>query len=131
MITNQSFNSDPDLITLNATVVTAASINIPDGNTASVILGVLARGLTDGASAMWEVRGQVKNIGGVLTAVPAGIINVFAARKDVAAAAWDATFTISGTDILVRVTGSATQSVGWSFIFNVVGFSNFNVGGII
>jgi hypothetical protein len=130
MSVNTSFNGDPEFVTDNATPVDAFTIPILEGNTCKVELSVFARGITDGSSAMWGITGAVKHVSGVVSGIPAGIVNLFTARKDVNATAWDATFVIVGTSIVVRITGAATQRVGWMIDGSVVGFTNGNYGGI-
>lgn len=128
-----SYNSDPAIITDSATPLDAFTIFVPDGNTCRVQISVFARGYSDGASALWSIQGGVKRVNGVLAGIPAGIVQMFAARKDVAAATWDVTFVFNpeADSIIVRVTGSATQSVGWTIDGSVFGFSNVNNGGIV
>lgn len=124
---NISFNQDPDFVTNDATPVTAYTITVPEGNTCEVDLRVFARGLTDGASAMWGIAGLGKRVGaGNLTAVGTPI-SIFPAKKDAAALAWDAAFSLSGSNIVLTLTGSGTQRVGWTFDFKAIGFSNANV----
>jgi hypothetical protein len=35
-------------------------------------------------------------------------------------AAWDATFTVSGTNILVQVTGAASSTINWQSVLEAV-----------
>lgn len=123
------FHGEPDFISVSATQVEAARITVPDFQTARVTLTAMARGLEDGTSAMWGAQACVKTTGtaGSNTLATVGaVVNVFPARKDVAAALWDITFQISGTDIVVKVTGDAGQSVGWFFDIDGTGFWTVN-----
>lgn len=126
-----SYNSDPDIITLNNTPVTAMTLAVPDFNTARIKIEAMARGLSDGASAMWSLQGCVKRVsGGNVAAIPAGAVQNFAPRKDAGAAAWDISFSISGGNINVIVTGDSVQRTAFFFTVDIVGFWGANNGGI-
>jgi hypothetical protein len=126
-----SSNSDPEFVTTDGAQQDAYTIPIPEGNTCRVELSVFARGYSDGASALWSITGGVKRIGGVLSGIPAGVVNLFTPRKDSGATAWDVTFAIVGDSIVVRVTGSATQTVGWVIDGAIYGFYNYTNGGVV
>ena len=114
MTISQAYDQLPELVTTNDVFTTFIDTEVPSNNqTIRVDMLVMARA-TDGTSAMWQVTGEVETTGGAnLRAIPAGLINIFSPRKDVAAALWDADFTLSGKNIIVRVKGDPVKSVGW------------------
>lgn len=65
--------------------------------------------LGDGQCASFDLVGTFKNLNGVLTQVSA--TTVLWTQKD--DAAWDAVFSINGTNLCVTVTGDAIFEVGW------------------
>lgn len=123
---SSSFNSDPDFITANATPATALTLPISPNNTVSVVVRVIARGLTDGSSAMIERQAVVKSVSGGALSLVGSVVNTFTAQLDAGASTWAVNFSLSGNNILVQVTGSASQRVGWFFIAAAYGFSNYN-----
>lgn len=128
MSVNQSFNSDHEFLTTNATPTEIQRIGVPEANTCSVDFQVMARGVSDGTSALWAIKGCVKRVGnGSLTAVGA-VITLFTARKDLGASLWDVSFSIDTNDnsIVFTVTGAALQSVGWVVTGSIVGFITAN-----
>lgn len=86
-----------------------------DGTVAGRRSGGLAG--DDGDSAGFGLSVCVKNIAGVITLLP--IVEKYGmADQD----GWNATFTLSGTDIVVSVTGAADNTIDW-----LGGFSVFEV----
>lgn len=100
--------------TTNATTATINTIAISASNTYLIEARVRARrtggtsGTADDAAA-YIVRGTYKTVGGTVTLV--GALTAEYTAED--QAGWNATFTISGTDVLVQVTGAADNNVTW------------------
>jgi hypothetical protein len=127
-----SFDSDPDFISaIGASGVTAMTIPLPTqtGNTCTARVRAFARGLGDGSSAMLEKQACIKWLNnGSPAVVPGGVFSLFTARADAlpVSQGWDVNFAFSGGNIIVTVNGSSTMRVGWWFIVEILGFSNFN-----
>lgn len=114
-------NDDPNYFvkqgraaTTNATVTTLLTIAISASNTYFIEARVVARrtggaGGTAEDGAAYVVRAAYTTIAGVVTAI--STVDAEFTREN--QAGWDATLTISGTDVLVRVTGAAQNSVTW------------------
>jgi hypothetical protein len=114
-------NDDPNykvfqnrVATTDATVTTLQTIAITASNTYQIEARVQARrtGGTSGTAedgASYVVRGTYKTVAGTVTLIGAVTADYTAEDQ----AAWDATLTISGTNVLVRVTGAANNNVTW------------------
>ena len=100
--------------TTDATVTTVATIAIPASTTVVIEAHVAARRTGGGAGsaedgAGYVVRGTYKNVAGTATLI--GSVNAdYTAESQ---AGWDATFTASGGNVLVRVTGAVNNNVSW------------------
>lgn len=68
-----------------------------------------------GDGAEFELRGRYKNVGGTVTLIGA-LTSVADVEAGGASAAWTATLVISGTDVIVQVTGAASMNVTWWMI---------------
>lgn len=112
--------------TTNATVTTLFTFAIPTDQCQFIKLRVHARRTggasgtgTSGQGAWFRLEAGYNNIGGTVTligATPEKSSNVMAAG---ASAAWDANLTISGTDVLLEVTGAASMNVAWGMVADV------------
>lgn len=114
-------NDDPNykvyqnrVATTDATVTTLQTIAITASNTYQIEARVQARrtGGTSGTAedaASYVVRGTYKTVTGAVTLVGAVTADYTAEDQ----AGWDATLTISGTNVLVQVTGAANNNVTW------------------
>lgn len=98
---------DADLVTADATPVTVATVPIPTDE--SLVISATTRGhdATAGDSCAMQVASGFKNIAGTVTELALVSNKV---RDD---ATWDLALTISGTDVLVQITGDATNGVTW------------------
>lgn len=114
-------NDDPNykitqtrVATTDATVTTLQTIPISASNTYMVEARVVARrtggsaGTADDGAA-YVVRGTYKTASGTVTLI--GSLSAMYTAED--QAGWDATLTISGSNVLVRVTGAANNNVTW------------------
>lgn len=105
--------------TTDATVTTLHTFAIPSSSVYSIHAFVLARrtggvsgtGAT-GDGAEIELRGRYKNVGGTVTLIGA-LTQVIDREAAGASAAWTATLTVSGTNVLLQVTGAASMNVSW------------------
>lgn len=100
--------------TTDATQTTLATIAVPASTTLHVIAHVVARRTggsagtaEDGAGYM--IVGTYKNVAGTATII--GAINALITQESVAG--YDATFTLSGGNLLLRVTGVLNTNITW------------------
>jgi len=117
-------NDDPNILkyqnrvaTTNNTVTTLHTVATTSNNSYIIEAKVLAR-RTGGSSgtasdtAGYKIIGVFKNNAGTLTQV--GTTTVEHSSED--QAGWDCVFTISGTSVLVRVTGATNNNVTWHLV---------------
>lgn len=118
--TNVTINTLQNRIaTTNATVTTLHTFAIATSNVVSILARVLAI-RTGGASstgaagdgAEFEIRGRYKNVAGTVTLIGAVVLTPQVEAAG-ASAAWTVTLTISGTNVLLQVTGAASMNVTW------------------
>ena len=100
--------------TTDATATTLQTIAITASNTYLIETRVLARrtggaGGTAEDGAGYVVRGTYKTVAGTVTLIGA-ILADYTAEDQVL---WDATLVISGTNVIVQVTGAALNNVTW------------------
>jgi len=101
--------------TTNATTATAATIAIASGNTYLIEARIVAR-RTGGSSgtaddgATYVRRGTYTTKSGTVTLM-GSVQTIGTDAED--QAGWDATLDISGTNVLVRVTGAANNDITW------------------
>lgn len=65
-----------------------------------------------GDSATFIMNASYKNIAGTVTQI--GKSDIFSASDQ---AAWKYTLTISGTDVMIQVTGAANNNISWNIIY--------------
>ena len=99
--------------TTNATVTTIATIAIPAGAAVMISATIAARRTggsagTAGDSVGYVLNGLAKNIGGVVSIVAQS--KAFTAEDQ---AAWDAAYVVSGTNIVLQVTGEVNNTIHW------------------
>lgn len=110
--------------TTDATVTTLATIAIPASTTVKVSVFVVAR-RTGGASgtaedgAGYQIDATYKNVAGTATLI--GALTATYTAED--QAGWNATLTISGSNVLVRITGAAGNNVSWTCVANLLTIS--------
>ncbi len=102
------------LATTNNTQSTLHTFAIPTNKTVSLDCWVIARRTggsagANGDSASYRVVGTFKNISGVVTLVGA-LTNLFTHEDQ---AWWDCTLSISGANVLLRVTGATNNNITW------------------
>lgn len=120
-LTTNSTNDDPNITiyqnrvaTTNATPTTLHTYTLPISTTVKIKAEVVAR-RTGGAAGTAEdgagyvFIGTYKNVAGTATIIGA-ISTLYTAESQ---AGWDATFTLSGSDILVTVTGATDNNITW------------------
>ena len=102
--------------TTDATVTTLTTLPLEDSSTYKIVADVVAR-RTGGASGA-AGDGASYRIIGTFRRVSAGsatlIGSLTADHTAESQSGWDATLTVSGDDVLVRVTGAAGNSLTWS-----------------
>jgi hypothetical protein len=126
-----AYGYDPDFVSPgDGAAHNAVTVTLAPNNTYSVRCRVIARGLTDGLSAMMEKQAIVKSVSGGNLALVGAVVTLFTAQGDTGTGTWAVNFSLSGLGIVVSVTGSASQRVAWSFLFEVYGFTNVNVAGV-
>lgn len=101
-------------ITTTATPTTAATIPIPLGGV--LILDTNASAIrTDGGgteSLGYQLISTFKNVGGTVTeTVPGGSSQL--KFNEAGSATWNVTYVISGSNVLVTVTGEAAKTISW------------------
>lgn len=121
----ESLISQPGYIaTTDATVTTLATIAIPVSATVRVQVQVAARRTAGGGSpedgAGYQIDATYKNVAGTATLI--GALTATYTAEDVAA--WAATLTISGSNVLVRVTGVVGTSISWNCVASLVTISS-------
>lgn len=100
--------------TTDATVTTISTVAVPT-DAAMAISAVIAGRRTGGAagsagdSAGYVLNGAVKNIAGTVSIVAQSL--TFAGEDQ---AGWTAALVVSGTDILIRVTGAVDNNISWA-----------------
>lgn len=110
--------------TTDATVTTIDTINVPTGrlfHVKTTVVGKRTGGAsgTDGDCASYYMTATYKNVAGTVSIV--GALDVVANEDQVG---WDATQTISGTNVLVTVTGASGNNVSWSSRSEIVKVGN-------
>lgn len=116
-----STNDDPTIdvyqnrvTTTDATVTTIHTFTVPASTTVKLKADVVARRTGGSAGtaedgAGYEFIGTYKNVAGTATLIGA----VSATYTAESQAGWDATFTVSGANVLIRVTGAVDNNVTW------------------
>lgn len=99
--------------TTDATATAIATVAVAADTT--VLIGARIAGRRTGGSsgaagdsAGYEINGVAKNIAGTVSIVAQAV--AFTAEDQ---AAWNVALAVSGTDILIRVTGAANNNVAW------------------
>ena len=72
---------------------------------------------TAGLALGGEIIGAVRNVGGVLTILQTSDLTQ---NNDSLLSPWTASFSLSGTNIQVQVTGVATYTINWTGVIDVV-----------
>lgn len=99
------------IVTTDATQTTILSYPIPAGATILARAVVLGQSSTGVSAAFTKVAGG-KNISSVGSLV-GSVLDLFSATKDTGALTWSATCSVSGTNLLVQVTGQAATTINW------------------
>jgi hypothetical protein len=100
--------------TTDATVTTVGTIPTTSNTTLLVDCNIVGR-RTGGSSgsagdgAGYLVRAVAKNVAGVVTIIGQATTVIGESQ-----AAWDAVAAVSGTDIVLRVTGAANNNISWA-----------------
>lgn len=107
--------------TTDATPTTLATVATTTGKTYSVEAVVTARctggaGGNSGKGAGYRLFATFRNVSGTVTQIGS---TDKVAQEDAAVSGWDADFTISSTNILVGVTGGATDNASWDASYRV------------
>jgi len=104
--------------TTNATPTTIITYSGLSANDRSVQIVVRMTGLKNNytEAAGYYLAGTFRRTGGTITQV--GSTSMLSQNEDTAS--WDATFTVSGTDILVQVTGVAATTIDWKAVLETV-----------
>ncbi len=102
--------------TTNATQTTCATIALPNGYIGIVEVLVIGANANSDQGAGYKIYGLYSCNTGTATLI-GSITKVFEQESD---AAWDATFTTSGTNVLVRVTGKASTTINWEATYSAI-----------
>jgi hypothetical protein len=98
--------------TTDATVTTVLTIPVASGEEVKLLAHTVGHQTSTGDTASLGNAAAFKNIAGTLTQV--GTTQVLhVAMANAGAALWTQTFSVSGTDVLVRVTGEAAKTIDW------------------
>lgn len=103
------------ITTANATQTTISTIGTTSDTTYLLQASIVANGSSTSEAGGFIINALVRNDGGTLTLVETDFLEI----KDISLG-WDADVTISGTNILIRVTGEAAKSIDWSVAYNTV-----------
>lgn len=95
--------------TVDATITTAATVNIPTGEVVRVASIWSAYDATAGHRLFREAVAYYHGVAGVATSLGSEVV-VIDHEDD---ASWEATFTPSGSDVLIRYRGDATNATSW------------------
>ena len=108
------------LDTTDATATTIATIDASTASRAYVIEAEVTARVTAGTHidevAQYKIRGLFKNVSGTVTQI--GSTTVMSSIEDTNISAYDAAFTISGTNVLIQATGEASHTVRWRVTYN-------------
>jgi len=115
--------------TTNGTATTLHTIAIPTDSTVMITSRFIALRTggssgTAGDYASYWITGTYTNIAGTVTCRNSGAVPEAIQTAVEAQAGWDATQTISGTNVLERVTGATNNNVSWSvesFLHQITG----------
>lgn len=105
--TASASTTDATVTTLDTFAITASTTYYIDSVITARRTGGTAGTVDDGAT--YTRRAFVTTKLGVVTLVTAGLTQDAAEDQ----AAWDCAFAVSGTDILLRVTGAANNNIDW------------------
>ncbi len=115
--------------TTNDTPKTIATIPIPEKSTllieARVVLVEITT--TNGpavAGAAYVIRAAYRNNGGTVALI-GSVVAEYTAEDD---AAWDATLVISGTNVIVQITGAGTDKLTWHCTTRVQAVGKYSTG---
>ncbi len=103
------------ITTANATQTTISTIGTTSDTTYLLQASIVANGSSTSEAGGFIINALVRNDGGTLTLVETDFLEI----KDISLG-WDADITISGTNILIRVTGEAAKSIDWSVAYNTI-----------
>ena len=101
---------ESSVTTTNATVTTIETVSVATSTTVvciEVIIGAVRTDVTS-EGAYYKISGAFLNNAGTVTQIDTTVKVEF--ESD---ATWDADFSISGTNVLVRVTGAAAKTINW------------------
>lgn len=95
--------------TTDATLTTLQTHTIPTNEAIGFTVDITAFEPATGLSGHWYQSVEYKNLAGVVTKV-GSVVNLARVRQD---ADWSVTYTISGTNLLIQVTGEAGKTITW------------------
>ncbi|HZC31277.1 MAG TPA: hypothetical protein VE261_07130 [Gaiellaceae bacterium] len=102
------------LQTTNATVTTIVTVALAASSTNTIVGTVTGRNTPTGDSFSVDVRACYKNASGTATLV--GTAHVGTPDNDSGAAAWAVTWSTSGANVLLRVTGASSTTINWAAV---------------
>lgn len=94
----------------DASVAPVFDFDVPVNSTVDFALSILARS-TNGNSALWNRRILVKRVNDTVSIV--GFSDVLTPIKDLGAATWTLSGTITGTHVLINQIGQAGTEIDW------------------
>lgn len=113
-IATGDIDRDQTIATTNATVTTLSTIPIP-ATTTTAITGYVTARRTGGAAgtaedgALYRVEAVYKDVAGTPTSIGSAVTVIGESQ-----AGWDVTLAVSGTNVLVQVTGAVNNNISWA-----------------
>lgn len=98
--------------TSNATQTTLITYPIPSGASISAECTVVGRDTSNGDTITTAQKATAKNVSGTASLV-GSVLNMVALTADTLLSTASVTMTISGTNLLVRVTGVLSKGIEW------------------
>ena len=106
--------SDPTVSVTTTDATPATIITIPVTGTLAITAKVTARSST-GVSGSYEVKASAKNVSGTVTLIGQVAVATLTDQD-----AWSVSAAVSGTDLLIRVTGEAATTIAWDATWSLI-----------
>lgn len=101
--------------TTNATQTTISTISTASDMTYLLQTSIIANGSSTSEAAGFIINAVIRNDSDTLTLVETDFLEI----KDMSLS-WTADIVVSGTDILIRITGEAAKSINWSASYSTI-----------
>ena len=103
------------VVTTNASVTTAYTQPVATGKTVLLIVNIAALNSTSTTGASYIVKAAFRNNSGVVSQISSTITESFADSLT-----WTVAYTISGTNVLFRVSGALGVTINWAGFINII-----------